>query len=62
MPVFVCPRAAKSFVCRPALRFQPGLRMLTLRRLVVEENGTYSIVAAEERLLRYYANAIGGVE
>ena len=45
-----------------AYAIEVGLRMLTLRRLVVEENGTYRVVAAEERLLRYYANAIGGVE
>ena len=35
-----------------------GLRMLTLRRLVAEENGRYRVKASEQRLLRYYANAI----
>lgn len=35
-----------------------GLRMLILRRLVRCDNGLYSIVAAEQRLLRYYANSI----
>ena len=35
-----------------------GLRMLKLRRLVVEENGRYRMEATSERVLRYYANAI----
>ncbi|HEY6146137.1 MAG TPA: 1-acyl-sn-glycerol-3-phosphate acyltransferase [Thermoanaerobaculia bacterium] len=35
-----------------------GLRMLTLRRLVAENNGLFSPVAAELPLLEYYANSI----
>ena len=35
-----------------------GLRMLTLRRLVEEADGRYRMKRSEERLLRYYANAI----
>jgi glycerol-3-phosphate O-acyltransferase len=35
-----------------------GLRMLTLRHLVNEENGRFRIDASSERVLRYYANAI----
>ncbi len=35
-----------------------GLRMLMLRRLVVETVGLYAVVKGEERLLAYYANAI----
>ena len=35
-----------------------GLRMLTLRHLVVEEDGLFRAAANERRLLQYYANAI----
>jgi glycerol-3-phosphate O-acyltransferase len=35
-----------------------GLRMLTLRHLVMAEDGHYSAVSGELPLLRYYANAI----
>ncbi len=35
-----------------------GLRMLTLRHLVVENQGLFSAVAAEQPLVAYYANAI----
>lgn len=35
-----------------------GLRTLTLRRLVSEEDGAFRIVREEESLLRYYANSI----
>jgi glycerol-3-phosphate O-acyltransferase len=35
-----------------------GLRMLTLRHLVIEHQGLFSAVAAEQPLLAYYANAI----
>lgn len=35
-----------------------GLRMLILRRLVVEEAGRLRIVPAERRVLAYYANAL----
>ena len=36
-----------------------GLRMLLLRRIVVEEDGLYRAIPAEAALLAYYANAIG---
>jgi glycerol-3-phosphate O-acyltransferase len=36
-----------------------GLRMLTLRRLVIEEDGLYRARTEELPLLRYYANSIG---
>ncbi len=35
-----------------------GLRMLTLRRLVVEENVRFRAAADSDRILRYYANSI----
>lgn len=35
-----------------------GLRMLTLRHLILNENGQFRINPAERRLLSYYANAI----
>src|SRR5258705_4028428 len=35
-----------------------GLRMLTLRNLVLEQDGRYRVNPAELELLRYYANAI----
>jgi glycerol-3-phosphate O-acyltransferase len=35
-----------------------GLRMLSLRHIVREQNGLYSVVEAERPLLEYYANAI----
>ncbi len=35
-----------------------GLRMLTLRHLVSDDDGLYRAVRAEERVLRYYANSI----
>jgi glycerol-3-phosphate O-acyltransferase len=35
-----------------------GLRMLTLRHLVLEEDGSYRANPAELMLLKYYANAI----
>ena len=39
--------------------FGVGLRMLTLRRIVVEEDGLYRAAAGEGAVLDYYANAIG---
>jgi glycerol-3-phosphate O-acyltransferase len=38
--------------------FDVGLRMLTLRRIVIEEEGLYRAAAGEEAILAYYANAI----
>ena len=35
-----------------------GLRMLVLRRIVVEEDGLFSANPAETRILEYYANSI----
>ncbi len=35
-----------------------GLRMLLLRRIILEQDGTYGVNPAEETLLTYYANAI----
>ena len=35
-----------------------GLRMLTLRRLVMEDDGLYTPAPADLPVLRYYANAI----
>jgi glycerol-3-phosphate O-acyltransferase len=35
-----------------------GLRSLSLRHLVREQNGLYAIEPSEEKLLRYYANSI----
>jgi glycerol-3-phosphate O-acyltransferase len=35
-----------------------GLRMLTLRHIVEEENGLYSVVPEERTILAYYANSI----
>jgi len=37
---------------------QVGLRMLTLRHIVAEHDGLYSIVPEEQELLAYYANSI----
>lgn len=39
--------------------FGVGLRMLTLRRIVLEEDGLFRPVPEELDLLRYYANSIG---
>jgi len=38
--------------------FTAGLRMLTLRHLVIEDEGLYHAAGAELDVLRYYANAI----
>jgi len=35
-----------------------GLRMLTLRRIIREENNLYSAVPEDIKMLRYYANSI----
>ncbi len=37
---------------------QVGLRMLTLRHIVEERDGLYSVVPSEQALLAYYANSI----
>ena len=39
--------------------FGVGLRMLTLRRIVIEDNGLYRAAEREGDILAYYANAIG---
>jgi len=46
------PRADREYA------IEVGLRMLTLRRLVVERDGLYRAVPAELPVLRYYANSI----
>jgi glycerol-3-phosphate O-acyltransferase len=46
------PREDRSYA------IECGLRTLTLRRLVVETEGLFERVPAEEKLLRYYANSI----
>jgi glycerol-3-phosphate O-acyltransferase len=46
------PRADQDYAV------EVGLRMLTLRHLVEEENGLYRVNPHEEVLLRYYANSI----
>ena len=46
------PRADRDYA------ISVGLRMLTLRHLVLEEDGSYRADPAELMLLRYYANAI----
>jgi glycerol-3-phosphate O-acyltransferase len=46
------PRADRDYA------IEVGLRMLTLRHLVIEENGAYCAKPEELDLLRYYANAI----
>ncbi len=38
--------------------FGVGLRMLVLRRLVVEEDGLFALAGSEDEVVRYYANAI----
>jgi glycerol-3-phosphate O-acyltransferase len=38
--------------------FTVGLRMLTLRKLVIENDGLYSAAADAGEVLAYYANAI----
>jgi len=35
-----------------------GLRMLTLRRIVIERDGRYGVAPGEQALIEYYANAI----
>jgi glycerol-3-phosphate O-acyltransferase len=39
-----------------------GLRMLTLRHLILEDNGQYRINPEEGKLLNYYANAIAPLQ
>ena len=50
----LCPHSPR----RPRLRDTVGLRMLTLRHLVLEEDGSYRANPDELMLLKYYANAI----
>jgi glycerol-3-phosphate O-acyltransferase len=38
--------------------FAVGLRMLTLRRLVIDDEGIFSVAADADEVLAYYANAI----
>jgi len=51
---------ARVYVPRsdPDYALEVGLRMLRLRRLVVEEEGTLRVTPGEERAVAYYANSI----
>jgi len=53
-------RGARVYVPRsdPDYALEVGLRMLRLRRLVVEEEGTLRVMPGEERAVAYYANSI----
>jgi glycerol-3-phosphate O-acyltransferase len=53
-------RGANIYVPRedPDYFVTVGLRMLTLRRLLDEDDGRYRVKDSERRLLTYYANAI----
>ncbi len=53
-------RGARVYVPRGDRRYavRVGLRMLTLRRLVIKREGYYRAVPAEIPLLRFYANSI----
>jgi glycerol-3-phosphate O-acyltransferase len=42
--------------------FDVGLRMLTLRRIVIEEAGLYRAADSERAILAYYANAIAHLD
>jgi len=42
--------------------FDVGLRMLTLRRIVVEEDGLFRPAPDEQEALAYYANAIAHLD
>jgi glycerol-3-phosphate O-acyltransferase len=46
------PRADRDYA------IEVGLRMLTLRRLVIEEEGLFHVAPGELPILRYYANSI----
>ena len=39
--------------------FQVGLRMLTLRHLVSEEDSLYRLAPGEQEIVSYYAQAVG---
>ena len=51
---------AKVYIPRSDREYsiEVGLRMLTLRHLVTDEDGLLTVVAKERRLLEYYSNAI----
>ena len=53
-------RGAHVYVPRSDLDYAigVGLRMLTLRRIVVEKAGLYCVAEGEQAVLEYYANAI----
>jgi len=53
-------RGARIYIPRGDREYaiEVGLRMLTLRHAVVEEDGLYAPVLEESRLLAYYANSI----
>jgi len=53
-------RDAKVYIPRSDREYsiEVGLRMLTLRRLITDQDGLLAVVPAERALLQYYANAI----
>lgn len=53
-------RGVKIYIPREDREYsiQVGLRMLTLRHIIREENGLFSVVPGEQALLEYYANSI----
>jgi len=53
-------RGARIYIPRADREYaiEVGLRMLTLRHVVVEREGLYTAVTEEGRLLAYYANSI----
>ena len=52
-PVFETPRSTRARIVAEAMD------MLTMRRLVTEKDGRFKAAPKEDRMLRYYANAIG---
>ncbi|NOZ94808.1 MAG: glycerol-3-phosphate acyltransferase [Acidobacteria bacterium] len=53
-------RGARTYIPRSDREYaiEVGLRMLTLRHIVVQHDGLYTAVPEEDRLLAYYANSI----
>ena len=53
-------RGAQVYIPRDdrGYAFQVGLRMLTLRRLVSEEDSLYRLAPGEQRIVNYYAQAV----
>jgi hypothetical protein len=53
-------RGGRPYIPRKDLEyfFDVGLRMLTLRNLVVLEQGRYRVAPGQEKMVAYYANSI----